>query len=95
MELKLALIQPDIIWEDIDANLNALSIKLEGIADNVDAVILPEMFATGFTMRSRELAEGMDGKSISWMQMTSDRYGCAIAGIPQDSDRVLLRVREE
>ena len=80
MELKLALIQPDIIWEDIDANLNALSKKLEGIADNVDAVILPELFATGFTMRSRELAEGMDGKSVSWMQTTSDRYSCVIAG---------------
>ncbi len=80
MELKLALIQPDIIWEDIDANLNALSKILEGIADNVDAVILPELFATGFTMRSRELAEAMDGKSISWMRMTSDRYSCVIAG---------------
>lgn len=80
MELKLALIQPDIIWEDIDANLNALSKKLEGIADNVDAIILPELFATGFTMRSRELAEGMDGKSVSWMQMTSDRYSCVVAG---------------
>jgi predicted amidohydrolase len=80
MELKLALIQPDIIWEDIDANLHALSIKLEGIEADVDAVILPELFTTGFTMRSRELAEGMDGNSISWMQMTSDRYGCVIAG---------------
>ncbi|KPL12222.1 MAG: hypothetical protein AMS23_04660 [Bacteroides sp. SM1_62] len=80
MELKLAIVQPDIIWEDIDANLHALSIKLEGIEADVDAVILPELFTTGFTMRSRELAEGMDGKSISWMQMTSDRYGCVIAG---------------
>jgi predicted amidohydrolase len=80
MELKLALIQPDIIWEDIDANLHAISEKLEGIADNVDAVILPELFTTGFTMRSRELAESMDGKSISWMRMTSERYRCVLAG---------------
>jgi predicted amidohydrolase len=80
MELKLALIQPDIIWEDIDANLDALSKKLEGMADNVDAVILPELFATGFTMRSRELAEGMDGKSVAWMQIMANRYSCAIAG---------------
>lgn len=80
MKLKLALIQPDIIWEDIDANLNALSKKLEGIGEEVDAVILPELFATGFTMRSRELAEGIDGKSISWMHKASDRYKCVIAG---------------
>lgn len=80
MELKLALIQPDIIWEDIDANLEALSKKIEGIAENVDAIILPELFATGFTMRSRELAEGMDGKSVSWMRINSDRYSCVLAG---------------
>jgi len=80
MELKLALIQPDIIWEDIDANLEALSKKIEGIGNNVDAIILPELFATGFTMRSKELAEGMEGKSVSWMQMTSDRCNCVIAG---------------
>ncbi len=80
MELKLALIQPDIIWEDIDANIQALSVKLERIAADVDAVILPELFSTGFTMRSRELAESMDGKSISWMKSISDRYRCIIAG---------------
>ena len=93
MELKLALIQPDIIWEDIDANLNALSKKLVGIAEDVDAVILPEMFATGFTMRSRELAEGMDGKSINWMQKASERYNSVIAGslIIADQDRYFNR----
>lgn len=80
MELKLALIQPDIIWEDIDANLNALARIMESIEEDVDAVILPELFTTGFTMRSRELAEGMDGKSISWMRMTAERYGCAVSG---------------
>jgi omega-amidase len=80
MELKLALIQPDIIWEDIDANLNALSKKLDGMAEDADAVILPEMFTTGFTMRSSELAEGMDGKSITWMRKASERYNCVIAG---------------
>jgi predicted amidohydrolase len=80
MELKLALFQTDIIWEDIDANLNALSKKLEGMLEDVDAVILPEMFVTGFTMRSRDLAEEMNGKSITWMQMASDRYNCAISG---------------
>jgi predicted amidohydrolase len=93
MEIKLALIQPDIIWEDIDANLNALSTKLEGIGEEVNAVILPEMFTTGFTMRSRELAEGMDGKSIRWMQEASERYRCIVAGslVMADMDRYFNR----
>ena len=76
----LALVQPDIIWEDIDANLHALSRKLEGLSEKVDVFLLPELFTTGFTMRSRELAEEMDGKSISWMRAAADRYGCVVAG---------------
>ncbi len=93
MELKLAFLQTEIIWEDIDANLQALSKKLDGIADNVDAVILPELFTTGFTMRSRELAESMDGKSISWMQTASKKLGCVVAGslIIQDQGTYLNR----
>jgi predicted amidohydrolase len=80
MDLTIALVQTDIFWEDIDANLHALSRKLEGLKEEVDAVLLPELFTTGFTMRSRELAEEMGGKSISWMRNTADKYGCAIAG---------------
>jgi omega-amidase len=80
MELKIALIQPDIIWEDVDSNLHALSEQMKGMANEVDAIVLPELFTTGFTMRSRELAEDMDGKSISWMRRISDDHGCATAG---------------
>jgi predicted amidohydrolase len=80
MELKLALIQPVITWEDIDANLAALEQRIEGVAEAADAVILPELFTTGFTMRSRELAEGMDGRTVSWMNRLADHYGCVIAG---------------
>ncbi len=80
MELKLALVQPDIIWEDINANLEAFSRKLEDIADKIDVVILPELFSTGFTMRSRELAEGMEGRAVSWMKKMSAKYRCVLAG---------------
>ena len=88
MELKLALIQPDIIWEDTDANFDVLSRFMEGLTGKVDAVILPEMFATGFTMRSRELAESMDGKSVSWMRAAAGRHRFAISGslIIRDQD---------
>ena len=88
MDLKLALIQTDIIWEDTDANLEGLSRLVGGLKGRVDAVILPEMFATGFTMRSRELAESMDGKSVSWMRAVAERHRFAICGslIIRDQD---------
>ena len=50
MELKVALCQFDMVWEDTAANLRTAG-RMVAEAD-ADLVILPEMFATGFD-RSR------------------------------------------
>lgn len=46
--IKIAAIQNDIIWENINNNLNSFSEIISSI-DNVDIIILPEMFNSGFT----------------------------------------------
>ena len=46
MELKVALCQFDMVWEDTAANLRTAG-RMVAEAD-ADLVILPEMFATGF-----------------------------------------------
>ena len=46
--LKIALIQADLIWEDPEQNLENFSKKIENISETVDLIILPEMFTTGF-----------------------------------------------
>ncbi|MEN8124626.1 MAG: nitrilase family protein [Bacteroidota bacterium] len=65
--LNFALIQTDNIWEDIDKNLENLTIKLNSIANNVDVIVLPELFSTGFTMNAKAVAENMKGKAVLWM----------------------------
>ena len=49
MELKVALCQFDMVWEDTAANLRTAG-RMVAEAD-ADLVILPEMFATGFRLR--------------------------------------------
>lgn len=65
--LVVSLIQTDNIWEDIDANLNSLNLKLDSIKEDPDVIILPELFSTGFTMEAAGVAETMDGKAVLWM----------------------------
>jgi len=77
--LKIAVIQSDIIWEKPSENLKRYAgmIKVSG---NPDLVILPEMFSTGFTMEPERVNETMDGESVKWMKDVSKKSNCAITG---------------
>lgn len=65
--LNIAIIQSDIIWENIDENLIMFSEKIEKI-NNADIIVLPEMFNTGFSMNSKLLAESTNSKSVNWLK---------------------------
>jgi omega-amidase len=67
-DLTVTLIQSDLVWENISANLEAFDQKIEGINEPTDLIVLPEMFTTGFSMRAEDLAEEMDGTVVSWIR---------------------------
>ena len=82
-ELFTVIIQPDIVWENIEQNIKNYSIIIDEIAEEhrtVDLIVLPEMFTTGFTMNPSELAETMDGITVTWMKEISKQYNMAICG---------------
>ncbi len=79
MDLKVTLVQPDLVWEQKEANLTKLSGMLE-IMGTTDVVVLPEMFSTGFSMNAEKLAEGMDGQTVRWMTEKSLEIKAVIAG---------------
>lgn len=79
-KLHISLIQTDLIWENPELNRQKFERKINSLQTNVDVVILPEMFTTGFTMNASELAEKMDGKTIGWMQKLASEKQIAITG---------------
>src|SRR3569623_1032561 len=78
--LKITLFQGYLFWENIDKNLQNISLRLSGIREKTDLIILPEMFNTGFTMNAELLAEPIDGKTMKWMADTAVKYNCNITG---------------
>ncbi|MEH6367287.1 MULTISPECIES: amidohydrolase [Pseudomonas] len=78
-DLHLALIQTDLVWHDPQANLNRFEALLEQ-AHGVDLIVLPEMFSTGFSMNSAELAEPEDGPSTQWLLRMAVRMKAVITG---------------
>jgi omega-amidase len=77
-DLKVAIIQSDIIWEDIESNLAAFGKKIDFIKKPVDLIVLPEMFNTAFSMNPSVCAEKPDGKSMKWLQEKAAEKKCVI-----------------
>lgn len=78
--LKITVFQGYLFWENIDRNLQNIAIRLSGLREKTDLIILPEMFSTGFTMRADMLAEPMDGKTMKWMHSIAAQYNCVVTG---------------
>ena len=67
-QLVVTLLQQDIYWENVEANLANLEEVIWSNDTTTDVIILPEMFSTGFTMNAREMAEPMNSKTFRWMK---------------------------
>ncbi len=79
-DLKVALIQADLIWESPNQNRQNFLEKINAISQLVDLIVLPEMFTTGFSMNPYELAESMNGETVAWLVKLSKEKNVAITG---------------
>lgn len=78
--MKLAIVQTHIIWENAVENRSHFAQKINGSLEDVDLIVLPEMFSTGFTMHPERVAETMQGDTILWLQHLAQAKNCAIIG---------------
>lgn len=63
--MKIALVQYSPAWEDKEANKYKIHSLIKDIA-GVELFILPEMSLTGFTMKSKEMSETIQGDSFRY-----------------------------
>ena len=82
--LKVALCQSDIIWENAEATLKMLEEPVRAFCKKhkPDLLILPETYSVGFTMNP-EVSEYEDGISAQWLRRMASELGAAVtASIP-------------
>jgi predicted amidohydrolase len=78
--MKVAGIQLDIVWEDPDENLaRAAKLLQEAAEQGAQLLVLPEMFATGFSMRSHAMADHA-ATIRTFLAGTASAYGVWIVG---------------
>jgi len=78
--MKIALIQAPLVWENPEENRKYFEDKINSIQEEIDLVVLPEMFSTGFTMHPENVAETMDGETISSLKSLAKAKNTAITG---------------
>jgi omega-amidase len=79
-DLKVTLIQSELVWEDINSNLSEFDARITAVKEDTHLVILPEMFSTGFSMNAADLAQDMDGSAVRWIQKKSRDIHADIVG---------------
>ena len=78
--LKISIVQTDIAWENKQENLRMLREKLHALRGTTEIVVLPEMFSTGFTMKSRELVEPVSGITVRILKELAADFQLALCG---------------
>jgi predicted amidohydrolase len=79
--MQIIAVQPDIAWEDKAANFERIAAQIAGVTVEAGAlVVLPEMFATGFSMNVEGIAEPVDGPTHQFLSGIAEKYAVSVIG---------------
>lgn len=79
--MLVALVQCDICWEERESTLSRIESWVErAAAAGAELILLPEMFAVGFSMATDRVAEAEDGPTSRWLQAFAHDRNVSIGG---------------
>ncbi|RXQ94380.1 amidohydrolase [Ancylomarina salipaludis] len=78
--LRLSLIQSDLHWGDVKANLQHFSETLSVLKNKTDLIVLPEMFSSGFMMSGKDEIASHTDTAIDWMLEQAELLNSHIMG---------------
>lgn len=79
--IRVAAVQCDLADCDVTANLKSLEQLIVSRAAEVDLIVLPEVFATGFSPEATNHSDPWEeGRILPWLTELSTRLGVGIAG---------------
>ena len=79
--MKVYAVQPDLIWEDKDANFTKIrSLLDDGNIQPESLIVLPETFSTGFSMNLKVTARNEPGQTESFLSGLAKDRKCWVTG---------------
>ncbi|NJN41618.1 MAG: amidohydrolase [Flammeovirgaceae bacterium] len=80
LNLSISIIQSELFWEEPEMNCSMFEQKIHQIKGEMDVIVLPEMFSTGFTMNAKIVAEEPEGPSTQWMRKMARETQALVLG---------------
>jgi len=92
--MNISIIQSDLFWESPSKNREMFDEKISTLENDIDLIVLPEMFSTGFSMSPENLAEKWQGPTVKWMLRVATSKKVALAGslIVEDNGKYFNRL---
>lgn len=78
--MQITLVQYDIRWEEPAANFNHIRKLLEKRGCWKGLIVLPEMFANGFSLHADQIKESFGGPSEAFLAELAEAHQAAVAG---------------
>lgn len=78
--LKVIGLQLDLVWQNPEANRKHIDDLLFEYKKDVDIIVLPEMFTTGFSMQASQNFEELRGPTVHWMEELAQKRDALICG---------------
>lgn len=78
--LRIGILQAELVWEDVEANLSAFTTRFASIKTDKDLIVMPEMFASGFTMKGKSKVADSYNRIVEWMLESSKKGGFVLMG---------------
>lgn len=79
--MRVAAVQHDIVWEDPSATFDEIAPLIADAADaGAELIAVTEMFSTGFSMASSNIAEDLDGPSASFLVEQAQQHQVWMVG---------------
>ena len=80
--MKIGLVQYNPVWENKEENKRKILNLVSSNLVDVSLLVFPEMTLTGFTMKSSEFAEDLDGDSFDFFsELSKNKNVHCLAGI--------------
>jgi omega-amidase len=77
--MRVAALQTDITWHDRPTNFNHVHMMAQkAVNDGAELIVLPEMFATGFSMDTTLTAESIDGPTPVFLRTLAMKHNVAV-----------------
>lgn len=78
--LRITLVQSALNPAGTEATLFDLEEELSQLSSPTDLIVLPEMFATGYTMEAEKYAQNSGLGIFRWMHQMANRHNAAVCG---------------